>query len=360
MAALVDTLRERAVRFSLLSFLLWIVRIGAVALAVWGTLVTLSSGVFTAAQWKDFLIFGLAQGSVYALIALGYSMVYGVLRFINFAHGEVFMSGSMIGFFVADSMAQSGFWDSSPIAALGIVLLASMTTSTLLAVILERIAYRPLRDSPRLVPLITSLGMSFALQNIFRGLFGAGIKTYPVSPLLDGFITLGGINLIHKSQALVIGTALIFMLGLYLFVERTKTGKAMRAVAEDKEIASLMGIDVDRIIVITFAVGGLLAGVAGVLYAQVFRQVNFFTGFNPGIKAFTAAVLGGVGNIVGAMLGGLVLGLVESFGPSIVLAGLGIPSPHQLKDAVAFVVLVLVLIFRPSGILGERLSREKA
>jgi branched-chain amino acid transport system permease protein len=163
-----------------------------------------------------------------------------------------------------------------------------------------------------------------------------------------------------KTQAVVIVAALVMMAGLYLFVQRTRTGKAMRAVAEDQEIAQLMGIDVDRTIVVVFAVGGAMAGAAGLLWGLTFRQVFFFTGFLPGIKAFTAAVLGGIGNLVGAMLGGLSLGAVESIGPSLVLTGLGIPSAHQLKDVVAFLTLVLVLIFRPVGFLGEQVGQERA
>lgn len=346
-------------RISFVKLMMWALRLATVTIVAWGSIATIASGTYSVSQWKDLLIFGISQGSVYALISLGYTMVYGVLRFINFAHGEVFMSGAIIGFFVSDSLDNFGYWDSNPVLSLLLALLASMLTSTLVAVIVERVAYRPLRAAPRLVPLITSIGMSFTLQQIFRGLFGSGIKTYPVSSLLQGQITFLGVSLLG-SQVLVIGTALLMMLGLYIFVEKTKTGKAMRAVAEDKEIAALMGINVDRIIVITFAVGGLMAGTAGVLYGQVFRNVNYFTGFFPGIKAFTAAVLGGIGNITGAMLGGLVLGIAESLGPILILSGLGVPSPHQLKDVVAFTVLVLVLIFRPTGLLGEHLAEEKA
>lgn len=341
------------------SNLLWILRIATVVIVVWGSAVTIASGTYSSDQWIDFVVFGLSQGSVYALIALGYTMVYGILRFINFAHGEVFMSGTIIGFIVAESFSNSGLWESSPYIALLLVLLSAVLSSALVAVIVERLAYRPLREAPRLIPLITSIGMSFVLQNIFRGVFGAGIKTYPRSPVIQGSQTIAGIG-INNTDILVIGTALLMMVGLYFFVERTKVGKSMRAVAEDKEIAALMGINVDKVIMITFIVGGLLAGTAGFLYGQVFRSVNYFSGFVPGIKAFTAAVLGGIGNVVGAMLGGLVLGLAESLGPNLVLAGLGVPAPHQLKDVVAFTVLVLVLIFRPTGLLGEHLSEEKA
>jgi branched-chain amino acid transport system permease protein len=305
------------------------------------------------------MVSGLSQGSIYGLIALGYTMVYGVLRFINFAHGEVFMSGAMIGFFVATWLDDAGIWTSASPLSLILVLLASVITSAGITMVLERVAYRPLRGSPRLVPLITSIGASFFLQYAFLGLFGGAQKSYPLMPMLQGKVSILGFN-INKIQLVVIITAIVMMAILYYFVERTKTGKSIRAVSEEPEIAALMGINVNRVIVTTFAVGGIMAGVAAVLYVMTFNQVSPFTGFIPGIKAFTAAVLGGIGNIVGAMLGGLLLGIVESIGPILVLSGLGIPAPHQLKDVVAFTVLVLVLIFRPTGILGERLAEEKA
>lgn len=349
----------RALRVDLVGAFLWSVRIAAVVVVVWGAFFSLTSGRLTADQWRDLVVFGVAQGSVYALIALGYTMVYGVLGFINFAHGEVFMSGAMVGFFAADALFRAGFWDAHPFLSLLMVLTTSMATSTVVAVLLERAAYRPLRGSPRLIPLITSIGASFFLQYAFRGLFGAGTKSYPAVGPLAGQLDILGIEIV-RSQALVIVVAVAMMVGLYQFVERTKAGRALRAVAEDKEIAALMGVDVDRIIVLTFAVGGAMAGVAGLLWGVVFRTVFFFTGFLPGIKAFTAAVLGGIGNIVGAMLGGLALGFFESLGPSLVLTGLGIPAAHQLKDVVAFTALVLVLIFRPTGLLGERLPEERA
>ncbi len=355
-----QTLPQRlASGFSFVALLIWVLRITVVVLVGWGSYVTLTSGIYSVRQWQDLIIFGLAQGGVYAMIALGYTMVYGVLGFINFAHGEVFMSGAMIGFYVANALSNAGIWQANPVLSLLIVLLASMMTSTLVAVSVERIAYRPLRDAPRIVPLITSIGASFFLQYAFAGLFGTGTKSYPRLPQLLQPINIFGFRIV-AIQAVVIIAAVLMMAGLYFFVEKTKAGKAIRAVAEDKEIASLMGINVDRTIVLTFAIGGMMAGAAGTLYSLVFNQVNFFTGFLPGIKAFTSAVLGGIGNLVGAMLGGVVLGMVESLGPILVLTGLDIPSPHQLKDVVAFTVLILVLIFRPTGLLGERLSEEKA
>jgi branched-chain amino acid transport system permease protein len=240
-----------------------------------------------------------------------------------------------------------------------IVTAASMLTSLVIAVLVERIAYRPLRNAPRLVPLITAIGASFALLYIFRGLYGAGVERYPDLAIFSGQLSLAGVRVL-RTQAVVIVAAVVLMSLLYAFVMLSKTGKAMRAVSEDKDAAALMGIDVDRIIATTFALGGALAGAAGVLYALIFGKVRFDMGFVPGIKAFTAAVLGGIGNVPGAMVGGVFLGVFESVGPSLFLDGLGIPAPYQLKDVIAFTMLVLILIFRPSGILGERLATKKA
>ena len=309
-------------------------------------------------QLRDLVVAGLAQGAMYGLIALGYSMVYGVLGFINFAHGEVFMAGAMSGFIVSTVLFENGLWEQNFLLSLLIVLFIAIVVSTLATILMERIAYRPLRDSPRLIPLITSIGVSFFMQNAVLGLFGPASKTYPQLPeALSMRRNILGVP-VEGTKLLVLAVAAVSMAGLWFFVERTKTGKAMRAVAEDKEIAALMGINVDRIIVTTFAVGGAMAGVAGVLWGLLFRGVNFFTGFLPGIKAFTAAVIGGVGNLGGSMVGGMVLGMAESIGPLLVLEPLGVPGVSQLKDAVAFSVLVLVLLFKPKGLFGERLSAE--
>jgi branched-chain amino acid transport system permease protein len=356
MAQLAQRIQTRGFTFDKL--ITWFIGSIILIAIMFGLLQTLLSGQYTTRQWFNFFIFGIAQGGVYALIALGYTMVYGILGFINFAHGEVFMAGAFISYFAADFMNRTGFWNAYPLAALLIALMVAMGASTIVAVLLERIAYRPLRDAPRLQLLITSIGASFFLQYAFRSLFGAAFKTYPRSEPLQQSFSVFGTN-IFGTQLVIIVAALLMMAGLYLFVEKTKTGKSIRAVAEDKEIAALMGIDVNRVVVITFAIGGMMAGAAGLLFALAFSQVYFLSGFFPGIKAFTAAVLGGIGNIPGAMLGGIVLGVVESFGP-LVMGGLGVSSPHQLKDMVAFVVLILVLTFRPTGLLGERLSEEKA
>jgi len=346
-------------RISVTDFLMWLIGGVILLLILWGSAATLASGRYSGHHWFDFIVFGLAQGSIYALIALGYTMVYGTLRMINFAHSEVFMSGPYTAYFVAAAFYSSGLLDQHPILCLAAIFLVSMATSTLIAVLLERIAYRPLRNSPRLVPLITAIGASFFLQYTFRGLYGSGFQAYPAVKILEGQWMLGDFRIL-KFQAVVILAAALMMAALYAFVQKTKMGKAIRAVSEDKEAASLMGIGIDRMIVTTFVIGGISAGAAGVLYALMFKQVHFFMGFIPGIKAFTAAVLGGIGNIPGAMLGGIFLGLVESVGPSLFLDGLGIVAPYQLKDAIAFTMLVLVLIFRPTGLLGERLAFKKA
>lgn len=346
--------------FSWVDFIIDILRIVIIVLIVVGSWNTLSSGRISFEQWVNLFIAGLSQGSIYALIALGYTLVYGILLMINFAHGEVFMAGAFTTVFLAEAFNKSGFLDSSPWLAIIIMIIFGGLVSMVIAILLERIAYRPLRGSPRLVPLITAIGASFFLQYTFRGFYGSGFKAYPQVDALQSSIQISTVN-IPSVQLFVFFMALFLMLGLYWLVERTKLGKAMRAVSENKEVATLMGIDVDFVIMLTFGVGGFLAGSAGVINGLFRPQgVNFFMGFIPGIKAFTAAVLGGIGNIPGAMLGGLFLGVIEAIGPNLVLAGLGIPSANQLKDVIAFTMLVLVLIFRPQGILGERLSEKKA
>ncbi len=331
-----------------------------VALVVIGSFTTLFvTHRYTGHDWFNFLVYGIALGGIYAVIAIGYTMVYGILRMINFAHSEVFMSGPLTSYFLADALGRSGYLQQNLVVSLLAIFGLAMAVSTIVAVLVERIAYRPLRNAPRLVPLITAIGASLFLQYFFRGLYGPNIKVYPDIGALSRDIPVGPYQ-VQVVQILVIVVAALMMAGLQLFIQKTRTGKAMRAVAEDKQTAALLGIDVDRIIVITFVLGGALAGAAGVLYALMFKQVDFLMGFVPGIKAFTAAVLGGIGNVPGAMLGGLFLGIIESVGPNLFLDGLGIPAPYQLKDAIAFTMLVLILIFRPSGILGERLSQPKA
>lgn len=357
------TLTQRLRGIDWISAALWVFRAVIIILVIVGTVRKLFLGVgtqYTTQDWLDFISSGLSQGGLYALIALGYTMVYGVLFMINFAHGEFFMSGALTStMLVASTLSRSGFMNEQPIIYLVIVTVAAVLTSMAVALLTERVAYRPLRRAPRLVPLITAIGASFFWQYFFRGLFGSEIKPFPVPAILEGWITIAGITFL-KVRFVTLVASLIALILLYLFIMKTKTGKAIRAVAEDKDVATLMGIDVDRTIAMTFAVGAGMAGVAAILWALVFRQAHFYMGFVPGIKAFTAAVLGGIGSIPGAALGGLFLGLIEAVGPPLFLEGLSIPAAHQLKDVTAFTLLVLILIFRPQGIIGERLAEKKA
>ncbi len=353
-------MKARLYRLNWVDVVLNIFRIVIVVAVIVGSYRTLASGKYTTDQWISLVMSGLAQGSIYALIALGYTLVYGILLMINFAHGEVFMAGAYTAFFLADYTAKRGWLASNPVLTILSWMVLAAAVSMFVAVVLERVAYRPLRGAPRLVPLITAIGASFFLQYTFKGLYGSAFHTYPEVPALKGSVNIGGAQ-IPIVQIFVFVAALVLMVGLYWIVEKTKRGKAMRAVSENKEVSRLMGIDIDKVIVFTFMLGGALAGAAGVINGLYRPQgVNFFMGFFPGIKAFTAAVLGGIGNVPGAFLGGILLGVIESLGPNLVLDGLGIPAANQLKDVIAFTMLVLVLIFRPQGILGERLSEKRA
>jgi branched-chain amino acid transport system permease protein len=287
---------------------------------------------------------GLVLGALYGLIALGYTMVYGIIQLINFAHGEIFMVGAFGGY----TLFHYALPDSTPQGlALVLVLLASMLTSALLAVGVERFAYRPLRNAPRLAPLITAIGVSIALQEAVRVFYPDGSRGKPFPSLFpSGFVSIGGVSLSYV-QVFVVSLAVVLMLGLQAFVFRSRTGRAMRATAQDPDTARLMGVDIDRVIVITFVLGGLLAGAAGTLQGMIASPIDFHIGFIAGLKAFTAAVLGGIGNITGAVLGGFVLGIVEA------LATQYVPNGSALKDVFAFVVLILVLLLRPTGLLGE-------
>ena len=312
--------------------------------------------------WLRFAISGIILGSVYAVIALGYTLVYGILFMINFAHGDVMMLGCFAGYFTLEAFDATGFLNKdlpSTIISLAVTFLIGMTVGTLVAIALERIAYRPLRMAPRLVPLISAIGASIFLENAAQLMFGAARHTYTNPDIIErntGWtIVVGGEEvLVTYTGVITIILSFVLMIGLRTLVQRTKMGMAMRAVAEDKKTAALMGINVDRVIGNTFAISGALAGAAGVLWGLHMGIVYHFVGFIPGLKAFTAAVMGGIGNIVGAMLGGLSLGVLEAVGPPL----LGIP--FQLKDVVAFSILVLVLIFRPTGLLGEVLAEKKA
>jgi branched-chain amino acid transport system permease protein len=346
-------------RLTLVDLVLWAMRIAVVLVVIAGTIGTLRKGTYTATEWFDFFMFGLTIGGIYALIALGYTMVYGILRLINFAHGDITMTGAFAGFFLARSFDHSGFLNSNPVIAMTLIMLLSMTVCIVVALLVERICYRPFRHVATLAPLICAIGASFVLQHAFRGMFGSNVRSYPDPVWMKGTVGVFGLAL-PVSQVIVILTAVAAMLFLYLIVQRTKMGMAMRAVSEDRDAAALMGINANTVILFTFILGAGMAGIGGVLYCLVYKQVYFYLGFLPGIKAFSAAVLGGIGSIPGAMLGGLLLGITESMGPPLFLDGLGIPAPYQLRDLIAFTMLVMVLIFRPQGLLGEKLARKRA
>ena len=328
-------------------------RVSLVALVATGLLRSLAGNEYGVGDWLAFGVFGLTLGSIYALVSLGYTMVYGVLRMINFAHGDVFMAGAFGALIVADPLIATG-----SLLAVLLLLVAGAATSAAIAVLVERVAYRPFRRSGSLAPLICAIGVSFVLQYTARGFFGTGSRAYADVPALDGAVRFGPLQ-VPLVQLFVILAALLAMAALHLLVRHTRLGTSMRAVAEDRETAALMGINADRIVTVTFLIGGAMAGTAGVLYALVFKQIHAFMGFSLGIKGFAAAVLGGIGNVPGAMVGGFVLGLAESFGPAALLSGFGIPAPYQLKDAIAYGLLVMILIFRPQGIFGERLAVKR-
>ena len=315
------------------------------------------------AIFPQVLMDGVVLGFMYALIALGYTMVYGVLEFINFAHSEIFVIGAFVGVEVLLLLEASGNLAAlHPAFILVALLFAGMALSGLAAVGLERVAYRPLRGAPRLVPLISAIGASFFLQDLIRFIESLWRNTfyltYPSIEVLEIPISLGEAVTIPVKSILVIATALAMLLALYLLVNRTKVGTAIRAVAQDPDTAALMGIHVNRIIALTFFVGGSMGGAAGVLFGLHYSLVNPYAGFIPGLKAFTAAVLGGIGNIPGAVLGGMVLGLMEAFAASYLSILTSGAFGAEYKDVFAFVVLILILIFRPKGILGEKVREE--
>lgn len=311
------------------------------------------------------LMDGIVLGFMYALIALGYTMVYGVLEFINFAHSEIFVIGAFVGVEVFLMLEASGSLIAlHPAFVLLVVLFAGMISSGLMAMGLERVAYRPLRGTPRLVPLISAIGASLFLQDFVRFVESLWRNTfylsYPNLDLLEKSVKLSAMTEVPVKSVLVIVTALMMLFVLYFFVNKTKLGMAIRAVAQDPATASLMGIPVNRIIALTFFVGGAMGGVAGVLFGLHYSLVNPYTGFIPGLKAFTAAVLGGIGNIPGAVLGGIVLGLLEAFAASYLSILTDGTFGAEYKDLVAFIALILILIFRPKGLMGERVREEGA
>jgi branched-chain amino acid transport system permease protein len=314
-------------------------------------------------QFIRHLIFGLAQGGIYALLALGYTLIYSLLSVIHFAHGEVFMAGAYGGFFALSATAQSGLLNDNPLLALALACGCAVLAAIVVVLLLERITFRPLRNAPRFALLVVAIGSSIVAQQLFFHLFGGGTRRYPdVHLLFNGIDIIGGrydVNLFGIELRLlpvhfvVFVTALVLMLLFWLVLTRTKMGRAMRAVAEDKSYAALMGIPVDRMIVRAFLLVSVLAGVGGVLYALYSPQITPFVGFLPGIKALTAAMLGGIGSIPGAILGGILLGLTESIAPSM----LGLPA--QLGDAIVFAVLILILTFRPEGLLGDARAKTR-
>lgn len=307
---------------------------------------------------------GVILGFMYALIALGYTMVYGVLEFINFAHSEIFIVGAFVGAEILLGLKSAGVLDGLPWPlVLLLVLVAGMLASGVLAVTVERVAYRPLRHAPRLIPLISAIGVSFFLQDairftesLWRNAFNL---VYPTIDVLNRRFELTSTIDVSAKSLVVIAAALLMLWVLQALVNRTKIGTAIRAVAEDQAAASLMGINVNRMISLTFLIGGAMGGAAGVLFGIQYGLINPYTGFIPGLKAFTAAVLGGIGNIPGAMVGGLVLGLLEAFAASYLSLLTGGAFGAEYKDIFAFSVLILILIFRPKGLLGE-IVRERA
>ena len=299
------------------------------------------------------IINGLVLGSMYALIALGYTMVYWVLNLINFAHGDVLMVGAMVGLTILKVL--NSLWPDLPnIVKLFIAIGGAIPVCMGVNILIERVAYRRLRNAPRLAPLITAIGVSYILQTIAMLIWGRSPLSFP-QVLSSEPIRLGG-ALISQTQIMLLVLAGLSMLGLVILVEKTKMGRAMRATSENPRVAGLMGVDANMVIVATFAIGAGLAAVAGVMWGATYASVQFAMGFIPGLKAFSAAVLGGIGNIYGAMIGGILLGLIESLGAGYIgdLTG-GLLGSHY-QDIFAFVVLIIVLTIRPSGIMGERVA----
>jgi branched-chain amino acid transport system permease protein len=297
------------------------------------------------------LLNGLTLGSVYALIALGYSMVYGILRLLNFAHGDIYMIGAYLGYGVFVMAFADGESLLPAAAVIVLMLVVAMVGAGAVSVAVERFAYRPLRYAPRIAPLISALGVSFILQNLVQITVSPRPLSYGSGTLIpsDAIFMLGDLR-VHGSRILVIGTAVVLMLALTYFVQRTRLGRAMRAVSTDLDAAQMMGVDVNRVVMATFFIGAVLAGAAGVLVGVVFFSIRHTMGFVAGLKGFTAAVLGGIGSIPGAVLGGLIIGMAEAFTSVYISA--------TYKDAVAFIILVLILIIRPSGLMGKPLVQK--
>ncbi|MFZ1416990.1 MAG: branched-chain amino acid ABC transporter permease [Burkholderiaceae bacterium] len=288
---------------------------------------------------------GMIKGSLYAMIALGYTMVYGILGIINFAHGEVFMIGAMVAMTVTTLLVKAGL---GPVVALLIATLVAMVACMITSFLIERLAYRPLRHAPKLAPLITAIGVSFILQALAMQFWGREHFPFPDVFPADRINLFGNVGITMR-EIIIMVVSLIMMGGLFVLVNHTKLGRAMRATSENVNVTALMGVNPNRVISATFMIGAALAAVAGILFASNYGgKVHFYMGFIPGMKAFIAAVLGGIGNIPGALVGGLALGLVEAMGAGYISA--------EYEDVFAFVVLVVVLIFRPSGLLGQRVA----
>jgi branched-chain amino acid transport system permease protein len=297
------------------------------------------------------LINGLVLGSMYALLALGYTMVYGIINLINFAHGEVLMVGALVSWTVVTALADTG-WPGWTLLLLS--LMAAMLVCMILNIVIERLAYRPLRNAPRLAPLITAMGVSLLLQTLAMIIWKPDYKPYPILLNDEPYEIMGAtINLV---QILIIGVTALTLAALMLLINGTRLGRAMRATAENPRVAQLMGVRPDLVIAATFAIGAALAALAGVMWAANYGSVQHTMGFMPGLKAFTAAVFGGIGNLPGAMVGGVLLGLIEALGAGYIgdLTGGVLGSQHQ--DIFAFAVLILILTLRPQGLLGERVA----
>ena len=293
---------------------------------------------------------GLVLGSIYALVALGYTMVYGIIGLINFAHGEVVMVGAMVTISVLTLLAGAGF--APGIITLLLAIMAAAVVCMLLAQGMEKYAYRPLRKAPRLTPLILAIGISIALQNLAMMIWGRGYKTFPEVVETQPVDILGAT--LTNVQVSIMLIAVVIMLGLWMLVDKTRMGKAMRATAQNQEVAGLMGININRVISATFLIGASLGAIAGVMRAINYGQADAYMGLLLGLKAFSAAVLGGIGNLFGAMAGGLLLGLIESLAAGYTGQITGGFLGANYQDIFAFAVLILVLLFRPNGLLGER------
>jgi branched-chain amino acid transport system permease protein len=299
------------------------------------------------------IINGLVLGSMYALVALGYTMVYGVLNLINFAHGDVLMVGAMVGVTILN-IVQNIAPNLPGVVKLIIAIIGAIPVCVIVNVAIERIAYRKLRNAPRLAPLITAIGISILLQTLAMMIWGRSPVAFPQVMPSESYHILGA--LISPTQVMLLALATLSMIGLVLLVEKTKMGRAMRATAENPRIAGLMGVDANKVIVLTFVIGAALAAIAGVMWGATYSSAQFAMGFTPGLKAFSAAVLGGIGNIYGAMAGGILLGLIESLGAGYIGDLTGNFLGSQYQDIFAFIVLIIVLTLRPSGIMGERVA----